>query len=90
MGSWEVLVDIVSALVFCRQEKALFHRSVYRHAQAILWAPVVHDPDANSFPLFTGAETAPTEHNILSNIFRHGVYVYAAKHVMDSLFDKKR
>lgn len=87
---WEVLVDIVSALVFCRKEKALFHRSVFRHAQAILWAPVVYSPDVKTYPLFTAPEDAVAQTNTLSNIFRCGIHVNAAKIVMDSLFDKKR
>lgn len=87
---WEVLVDIVSALVFCRKEKALFHRSVFRHAQAILWAPVVYSPDVKTYPLFTAPEDVVAQTNTLSNIFRCGIHVHAAKIVMDSLFDKKR
>lgn len=41
---WTALADIVSAMVWCRNEHVFFHRSVYRHAQALMWAPVLHDP----------------------------------------------
>lgn len=41
---WEVFCDIVSALVQCRLEQSFFHRSVFRHAQALMWAPVLCDP----------------------------------------------
>lgn len=36
---WTVLADIVSALASCRLQQVFFHRSVYRHAQALMWAP---------------------------------------------------
>lgn len=41
---WNVLSDVVSALVQCRLKQPFFHRSVYRHAQALLWAPLLCDP----------------------------------------------
>lgn len=41
---WSVLADIVSALAQCRLDQPFFHRSVYRHAQALMWAPVLCDP----------------------------------------------
>ena len=42
---WNVVVDVVSALVQCRLDFPFFHRSVYRHAQALLWAPILSDPE---------------------------------------------
>lgn len=33
---WNVLVDVVAALVQCRLDFQFFHRSVYRHAQALM------------------------------------------------------
>jgi hypothetical protein len=87
---WEVLVDIVSAFVFCRQEKGLFHRSVYRHAQAILWAPIVYEPDADCYPLLTNTEGMFAQPTALSNVYQDVVYANAAKTVMESIFDKKR
>ena len=42
---WLILADVVSAMAFCRRENAFFHRSVYRHAQALMWAPIFHDPE---------------------------------------------
>jgi hypothetical protein len=41
---WAVLTDVVDALAKCRLDHAYFHRSVYRHAQALLWAPILDDP----------------------------------------------
>jgi hypothetical protein len=87
---WEVLVDIVSAFVFCRREKGLFHRSVYRHAQAILWAPIVYDPDADCHPLLTNTEGIFAQPGVLSNVYQDVVCANAAKTVMDCIFDKKR
>jgi hypothetical protein len=89
-GRWEVLVDIVSAFVFCRQEKGLFHRSVYRHAQAILWAPIVYEPDADCYPLLTNTEGIFAQPTALSNVYQDAVCANAAKTVMENIFDKKR
>jgi hypothetical protein len=41
---WNVLTDVVAALAQCRIEHCYFHRSIYRHAQALMWAPVLFDP----------------------------------------------
>ena len=41
---WNVLADAVGAFVQCRSDHQFFHRSVYRHAQALMWACVLHDP----------------------------------------------
>lgn len=41
---WRVLADIVDALARCRLDNTYFHRSIYRHAQALMWAPVLYDP----------------------------------------------
>ena len=41
---WAVIVDVVGAFVQCRLEHSFFHRSVYRQAQAMMWAPVLCDP----------------------------------------------
>jgi hypothetical protein len=42
--AWNVLVDIVDAMIQCRTDFSCFHRSVYRHAQALLWSPIISDP----------------------------------------------
>ena len=42
---WSVLADIVEGLSWCRRNQGYFHRSIYRHAQALLWAPLFHNPD---------------------------------------------
>lgn len=41
---WKVLVDVVNALAKLRLEHSHFHRSVYRHAQALMWAPILFNP----------------------------------------------
>jgi hypothetical protein len=41
---WNVLTDVVTVLAQCKIDHPFFHRSVYRHAQALMWAPVLHDP----------------------------------------------
>jgi hypothetical protein len=41
---WNVLTDVVSALVHCRNKYSCFHRSVYRHAQALMWSHVLNNP----------------------------------------------
>lgn len=41
---WEVFEDIVGALAKCSLDHSYFHRSVYRHAQALMWAPLIYDP----------------------------------------------
>lgn len=33
---WNVLADIVAGLAQCREDHHFFHRSVYRHAQALM------------------------------------------------------
>ena len=45
---WNVLADIVAAMAQCRLDVPYFHRSVYRHAQALLWAPILSDPQERS------------------------------------------
>ena len=40
-----MLVNVVSALAQCRIDCPYFHRSVYRHAQALCWAPIFLNSD---------------------------------------------
>lgn len=44
---WSVLTDVVTALVHCRNKYSCFHRSVYRHAQALMWSHVLNNPRAD-------------------------------------------
>lgn len=41
---WRVLEDVVGALAKCSLDFSFFHRSVYRHAQALMWSPIIFDP----------------------------------------------
>jgi len=41
-----VLADVVGAMAYCRRERQYFHRSVYRQAQALMWAPLFDNPDS--------------------------------------------
>ena len=41
---WDVLEDVVGALSKCSLDNSHFHRSVYRHAQALMWAPIIYNP----------------------------------------------
>ena len=42
---WQVLEDVVGALAKCSVDNSYFHRSVYRHAQALMWAPLLYNPN---------------------------------------------
>ena len=41
---WQVLEDVVGALAKCSLDNSYFHRSIYRHAQALIWAPLIYNP----------------------------------------------
>lgn len=84
---WNVLSDIVSGLAQCRMDQSFFHRSVYRHAQALMWSPILYDlsctegsldsvPATRSFQIRGLNSSTPVSHS--------------AEIVMSSLFDKKR
>ena len=86
---WKVLADIISALAQCRHEHAFFHRSVYRHAQALMWAPLLCDPVSGR--LEGSKSTVPATRschlrglNHATNAARSGLAV------MTTLFEKKR
>jgi len=86
---WNVLADIVSALAKCRLDQSFFHRSVYRHAQALMWAPVLCDP-------VTGRKegsksTIPATKSYHLRGLNHATNAAAsALAVMGTLFEKKR
>jgi hypothetical protein len=86
---WNVLADIVSALAHCRLNQQYFHRSVYRHAQALMWAPVLNDPVAGRADGSLGTIAATRSYHIRGlNNSTHAAN--SAEVVMSSLFDKKR
>jgi hypothetical protein len=84
---WAVLADIVAALVECRRIQPFFHRSVFRHAQALLWSPVLHDPISSQGSLDTVPATRSVHIRGLNNSTSAAV---SAEAVIKSLFDKKR
>lgn len=86
---WDVLVDIVTAMVQFRHDLSYFHRSVYRYAQALMWAPVFHDPVGQRSNGSLGKVPAVKASklrglNYSTNAACSGVVVMA------SLFEKKR
>jgi len=86
---WAVLVDVVSALVQCRLDHPFFHRSVYRHAQALMWAPILCDPVGElvngSFGSVPGTRAVE-----LRGFNSSTPAVDSAVSVIGSLFDKRR
>lgn len=86
---WNVLVDIATAMAQFRHDFPYFHRSVYRHAQALMWAPVFHDPVGQRSNGSLGTVPAVKASklrglNYSTNAACSGVVVMA------SLFEKKR
>lgn len=86
---WVVLADIVSALAQCRIEQPYFHRSVYRHAQALMWAPVFYDPVAGIADGSLGFVPATKSH-LLRGLNSTTACVDSAEVVIHPLFEKKR
>lgn len=85
---WIVFCDIISALASFRKVQAFFHRSVYRHAQALMWAPVIHDPDG---AVGGSSGTVPSfKSHRIPELSRHSNAFTAAESIMSVLFDKKR
>mmetsp|Transcript_15216 Transcript_15216/g.43971 ORF Transcript_15216/g.43971 Transcript_15216/m.43971 type:complete len:517 (+) Transcript_15216:513-2063(+) len=84
---WNVLADIVSALAQCRVDQPYFHRSVYRHAQALCWAPILYDPLSTE----GSHDTVPATRGFRIRGLNNSTAVsQSAEIVMNSLFDKKR
>jgi hypothetical protein len=84
---WNVLVDVVTGLAQCRLDHSFFHRSVYRHAQALMWSPVLYDPSSSEGSLGSVPATRSYQIRGLNNS-THAAH--SAEVVMSSLFDKKR
>lgn len=84
--AWNVLTDVVDAMIQCRSEYSCFHRSVYRHAQALLWAPLVCDPSQaeGSFG------DVPGHRAYKLRGLNSGSAVESASSVIGSLFDRRR
>jgi len=86
---WCILSDVVEAMVHCRQESVFFHRSVFRHAQALLWAPIIYDPDDDDQWNFSGY-LPPMKSLMLRGMNSTGTSPSSAEAIIQSLFDKKR
>lgn len=85
---WSVLADIVESMVYCRREQAFFHRSIYRHAQALLWAPLFHDPNGS---IHDGSfAVIPANKSYRLRGLSSGSCAKCAGARLYSLFDKKR
>lgn len=84
---WEVFCDVVDAIASARREQPFFHRSVYRHAQAMLWAPIFHDPDGC---LKGCLEPVPAHKAHRIQGLGSGPCVNSAEPIINTLFDKKR
>jgi len=86
---WNVLVDVVNALARCRLDNTYFHRSVYRHSQALMWAPVLYDPVEGRAKGSLGTVSATWACKIRGlNYATHAAS--SAMSTMSTLFEKKR
>lgn len=86
---WTAFSDTVAALAQCRLDHSFFHRSVYRHAQALMWAPVLCDPLGGLRKGSLGEVPATRAFKIRGlNYSTHAADSGAA--VIGSLFEKKR
>ena len=86
---WNVVTDIVTAMAQCRLDHQFFHRSVYRHAQALMWAPVLCDPIEGRADGSLG--TVPATRSYRLRGMNHSTNAASsAVVIMSSLFDKKR
>jgi hypothetical protein len=86
---WIVFADVVEALAKCSQNYSFFHRSVYRHAQALMWAPIVYDPVAGSVAGSLGTVPAAWA-NSIKGLNHTGNAASSATSTLSSLFVKKR
>jgi len=85
---WNVLCDVVSAFAACRRDAPFFHRSVFRHTQALLWAPVFDNPDGDLSSGSLGT-IAPTKGYKLRG-FNGISCAQSAELLIGELFEKKR
>jgi hypothetical protein len=85
---WDVAADVVNAMVHCRTRHSFFHRSVYRHAQALMWAPILCDPAAAKKDGSFG--DVPAVKALKMRGLNSESAVESAVGVMRTLFDKKR
>lgn len=88
---WNVFCDIVMALSQCRKEHPFFHRSVYRHAQALLWAPIfLENIDEEGLRKGSLMRLTATQCQNLIGMDDGKTCAENAKHILEVLFEKKR
>mmetsp|Transcript_48884 Transcript_48884/g.101035 ORF Transcript_48884/g.101035 Transcript_48884/m.101035 type:complete len:524 (+) Transcript_48884:1195-2766(+) len=84
---WSVYADIVKGLSECRKVKPFFHRSVYRHAQALMWSPIFFDPSSSKGSMDTVPETHGSQ---ITGLDCSKPAAFSAERLVSLLFDKKR
>jgi len=86
---WYVVADVVSGLAQCRLNQPFFHRSVYRHAQALMWAPVLCDPIGERVNGSLGMVPATRAFKLRGLNFSTNA-ANSGMSVISTLFEKKR
>jgi len=86
---WMVIADVVLALAQCRLEQPFFHRSVYRYAQALMWAPVFDNP-ATGYILGSLGTVPATKSYRIRGLNSATPCANSAEVIMVTLFEKKR
>lgn len=86
---WKVIADVVSALAQCRLEQPFFHRSVYRYAQALMWAPVFDNP-STGYGLGSLGTVPATKSYLVRGLNNATPCANSAEVIMATLFEKKR
>lgn len=86
---WTILADIVAALAQCRLDHQFFHRSVYRYAQALMWAPALHDPATGIVNGSLGLVPATKSH-LIRGLNSSTACANSAEVIMATLFERKR
>eukprot|EP00934_Nitzschia_sp_Nitz4_P002092 Nitzschia sp. Nitz4//scaffold195_size40117//18863//26201//NITZ4_007577-RA/size40117-processed-gene-0.15-mRNA-1//1//CDS//3329540368//2092//frame0 len=84
---WNVLSDIVAGFAQCRLNHNYFHRSVFRHAQALMWSPVLYDPASSEGSLGSVPATRAFQIRGLNN---STPAAQSAAIALNVLFDKRR
>ena len=84
---WIVFADVVDGLSECRKLKPYFHRSVYRHAQALMWSPVFYDPTSSEGSM----GIVPATHSCqIKGLDSSKPAAFSAETIIGALFEKKR
>jgi hypothetical protein len=86
---WRVLADVVGALAKCSLDNTFFHRSIYRHAQALMWAPILCNPEEGRADGSLGTVPATWACKI-RGLNSATNAAYSALSTISALFTKKR